>query len=98
HMVSVSMVETGDCLRDLGRLNEAATTYEDAVRRAEKLGDKRQVAVIKFQFGTVRLRQQRYTDALANYTEARDVATILGEPGLVATAWYQIGMVHKSTM
>ncbi|MBI3801142.1 MAG: tetratricopeptide repeat protein [Deltaproteobacteria bacterium] len=82
-------------MSDLGRLDEAAAAYEESIRRTEKLGDKRQGAVNKVQFGTVRLRQQRYADALASYIEAHDVFTTLSEPSQVAITWHQIGMVHK---
>jgi tetratricopeptide (TPR) repeat protein len=46
-MASVSLTEQGDCLRNLGRLDEAAKAYEEKIRRAEKLEDARQVAVGK---------------------------------------------------
>ncbi len=56
-----------DCFRDLGRLDDAAATYEDNIRRAEQLGDDRQVAVGKAQLGTVRKDQRCYPEALAAY-------------------------------
>ena len=46
-MASVCLAERGDCLLDLGRLDEAAAAYEENIRRAEKLGDDREVAVGK---------------------------------------------------
>ena len=54
-MASVCFAEQGDCLLDLGRLDEAAAAYEESIRRAEQLGDDRQVAVGKGQLGTVRM-------------------------------------------
>ncbi len=94
-MASVAIVDYGDSLKDLGRLDEAAAAYEDAIQRAENLNDKRQIAVNKTQLGTVRLLQQRYDEALAAYIETRETFEILGEPGSVAVAWHQIGMVHR---
>jgi tetratricopeptide (TPR) repeat protein len=89
------MAEVGDCLRKLGRLNEAATTYESAIERSNKLADRRQVAAVKANLGYVRLLQKRYKDALEIYAEARDAFEALGEPRGVATAWHQIGIVHE---
>lgn len=86
--------EKGDCLLDLGRLDEATAAYEAGIEIAEKLNDARQVAVGKFQLGTVRMYQQRYDEALQIQTEAREIFEQLGEPGPVAIAWHQIGMVH----
>ncbi|MFO1433434.1 MAG: tetratricopeptide repeat protein [Candidatus Competibacteraceae bacterium] len=55
----------------------------------------RAVAVCKSNFGTVRLLQGRYAEALAAYSEARERFETLSEPDSVATAWHQIGMVHR---
>ncbi len=94
-MASVAIVETGDCLRDLGRLDEAAGAYEEAIKRAGKFDDRRQVAINKFQLGTVRMLQKRYGEALEIYAKARDTFEALGEPRSVATVWHQIGVVHE---
>ena len=40
-MASVCFTEQGDCLLDLGRLDEAAAAYEEAIRRDEQRGDDR---------------------------------------------------------
>jgi tetratricopeptide (TPR) repeat protein len=85
----------GDCLRDLGRLDEAAAAYEQAIQLDEQRGAVRDVAVGKFQLATVRLLQRRYGEALAAYQEARNIFERLGEPGSVAAIWRQIGMVHR---
>ncbi len=94
-MASAAITESADCLRALGRLDEAAATYEEAIKRFEKLDDRRWIAVNKFQLGTVRKNQGRDTEALAIYAEARDIFEALGEPLSVAGAWHQIGMVHR---
>ena len=94
-MASVALVEQGDCLTDLGRLDEAAACYEEGIQRADALDDGRQIAAVKGQLGTVRMLQQRYAEALAAHDEARRIFTELGEAGSVATAWHQMGMVHK---
>jgi tetratricopeptide (TPR) repeat protein len=94
-LASLTITERGDCLADLGRLEEAEVAYTDSIRRAEKLDDKRQVAVAKAQLGTVRMLQRRYAEALKIYIQARALFESLGEPGSVAVAWHKIGMVHR---
>lgn len=96
-MASVAITERADCLKDLGRYDEAAAAYEDVIRQTEASDDRRQTAVGKFQLGTVQMRQKRYDEALERYAEARETFATLGEPGGVATAWHQIGIVHKET-
>jgi len=94
-MASVCLTKRGDCLRDLGRLDEASAAYEEAIRRKETLGDKRGVAVGKGQLGTLRLQQGRLDEALAAYREAHERFEALGEPGSVAAIWHQTGMAHQ---
>jgi len=96
-MASAAITEMGDCLRNLGQLEEAATAYQTAIQRAEKQEDARQIATGKGQLGTVRLFQKRYADALKIYTEVKAIVEVLGEWGTVAGAWHQIGSVHKET-
>jgi tetratricopeptide (TPR) repeat protein len=93
-MASKAINESGDCLVDLGRLDEAAAAYEEAIRRSEALGDKRALAVTKGQIGTVHMLQQQYNEALKSYDDARHIFESLGEPRMVAVAWHQIGMVY----
>jgi tetratricopeptide (TPR) repeat protein len=93
-MASVCLAEQGDCLRELGRYEEAAAAYQESIRRSDQLGDQRDVAVSKGQLGTVRLLQRRYNDAMDAYQEASKIFSRLNEPGTVATIWHQIGMVH----
>jgi tetratricopeptide (TPR) repeat protein len=94
-MASACLTEQGTCLRDLGRYDAAAAAYEEAIRKDEQRGDLRDVAVGKGQLGTVRLQQRRYAEALEAYQQARDTFSRLQEPGTVAGAWHQIGMVHE---
>ena len=61
---SVCLTERADALLDLGRLDEAAAAYEEAIKLAQQRGDPRDVAVGRFQLGTVRLLQSRYPEAL----------------------------------
>ena len=80
----------------MGRLNEAAAAYEEGIRRDEKRGAERDVAVGKGQLGAIRLDQCRYQEALKAYEEARERFTRLDEPGTVAVIWHQTGMVYQN--
>ena len=94
-MASATITETGACLANLGRLDEAASAFEEAIERQTKLGDRRSVAVTKGNLGIVRLLQRRYDEALAAHDEARQTFEQLDESPSVAIAWRQIGRVHK---
>jgi len=94
-MVAATVTETGACLLDLDRLDGAAEAYEEQIRRAPSLGDLRGAAVAKAQLGAVRIEQQRYTEALQNYAEARETFEALGEPLQVAITWHQTGRAYQ---
>ncbi|MFC2140690.1 tetratricopeptide repeat protein, partial [Acidobacteriota bacterium] len=94
NMASKSLTGRGDCLLFLGRLEEAASAYEEGIKISEELGDLRSVAVKKVQLGTVRRHQKRYDEALNAYDEALKIFEDLGEPTSVAVIWHQMGMVH----
>jgi|APTNR8051073442_1049403.scaffolds.fasta_scaffold02115_4 tetratricopeptide (TPR) repeat protein len=94
-MASVCIAEQGDCLSDLGRLDEAAAAYEEAIRLGEQRGADRDVAVGKGQLGSVRLLQGCYPEALKAYEDARKRFTKLEEPASVAVSWHQTGMAYQ---
>jgi tetratricopeptide (TPR) repeat protein len=94
-MASACFAEQGKCLWYLGRLDEAAAANEEYIRRAEQLGNNRNVAVGKEQLGAILLNQRRYPEALVAYAEARERFTQLDEPGSVAVIWHQTGMVYQ---
>ena len=96
-MASGSLTEKGDCLLDLGRLEEAAAAYEEGIERDEKFERFRDAAVGKIQLGTVRMDQGRFDEALEAYDEAMTIFEDLGEPATVAVTWHQMGMVHEKT-
>jgi tetratricopeptide (TPR) repeat protein len=87
--------DKGDCLRDLGRLDEAAAAHEECIRWNEDQGDDRGLAVGRVSLGTVRLQQRRYRDAVEVYAKALEQFTKLGEPGSVAEIWHQTGRAYR---
>lgn len=96
-MVMMSLGEQSESLIFLGRYDEAAAVCEEAIRRAEDLGDSRQVGAGKGNLGTIYLEQKRYPEALVAFSETRDNFAALGDNSSVATAWHQIGRVHEHT-
>jgi tetratricopeptide (TPR) repeat protein len=94
-MASTSISERAECLTRLGRLDESAEAYNEAIEIDEKLGDKRGVAVDKGNLGTVRGLQKRYDEAHGAYNEAIDIFESLGEPTTVAIFWHQKGNRYK---
>ena len=87
--------EIGDCLRDLGRFDEAEDAYQESIDRATRSGDRRQAAVANAQLASLRLEQGRYQEALDGYAQVRATFEVLGEPRSVATIWHQTGRAHE---
>ncbi|MBT3389954.1 MAG: tetratricopeptide repeat protein [Chloroflexi bacterium] len=94
-MAAVTLTEQADCLTALGRLDEAAETYNENIKRAEKQKDSRQVAVGKFQLADVLRRQKKYKEAIEAYEEALPIFEKQDEPKSVASVYHQIGIVHQ---
>jgi tetratricopeptide (TPR) repeat protein len=94
-MASVALGQQADCLRHLGRLDEATETYGETIKRGEKMQDFRGVAVDKGQLATVLRMQGKYAEAIAAYEDARDIFTAQNEPAMVATAWHQMGIAYQ---
>jgi len=93
-MASVILTDEGDCLRNLGRFDEASTAYEKCIDLVEKLGDHRQTAVLKGQLGTLRYYQKRYEEALIAYKSAMNFFDKQGDLDSIAILWHQMGIVH----
>lgn len=96
-MYSTTITEIGNCLRDLGRLDKAAVTYEESIKLDQKSGNHRGLAVTQIQLGTIRFYQKRHKEALEIFNQALETFTELNEPRTVAVIWHQIGMVHRET-
>ncbi|MDM8520671.1 tetratricopeptide repeat protein, partial [Anaerolineales bacterium HSG6] len=95
-MAAVCLTEQGDCLQQLGRLDEAVQVYQESIKQSEAMQDTRQVAAGKTQLATTRYVQKEYSAALAGYAEARDLFEQLNEPQMIATIWHQTGIVYQA--
>ncbi|MGA7241228.1 MAG: tetratricopeptide repeat protein [Bryobacteraceae bacterium] len=94
-MLGVALTDRADCLRDLGRYDEAAEAYQQIIAMEEKRNNPRDVAVSKMQLATVWRHQNKNTEALKLYNEARELFEQLNEPALIASAWHGIGNVYS---
>ena len=95
-MAGLALTGKANCMRNLGRHDEAAAAYGQAIRNAEARQDLRNVAVGKNQLATVRLLQENYPEALRLCGEARVTFTQLKDPAGVAATWHQAGIAHEN--
>ncbi len=94
-MASASLAKKGECLLELGRLDESATAYEESIQIAEALKSNKHIAVSKGQLGTIRLSQGRHEESLNAHNEAREIFEGLGDLHMVAVAYQHMGAVHE---
>ncbi len=87
--------DLADALADLGRYAEARAEYEAALETMRALDDRRSVAAILGQLGTLALMQADYAEARRRYTDALAAFRSLDEPEGEATAWHQLGRVAE---
>lgn len=95
-MEFVIIAEQGDALRDLGRLETAATAYNEAIRGFESIGDARSAAGARGQLGSVYLLLGRSQDALDSYHNSLRQFEALGEPAAIAMSWHNIAMAYET--
>ena len=62
-MVSMTISERAECLLYLGRLDDAAQAYEEAMAKSKEIKDLRAIAVAATQLGAVRRHQGKYDEA-----------------------------------
>jgi tetratricopeptide (TPR) repeat protein len=94
-MAALCLGDEGDCLQALGRLDEAAERYRQAIDEHSRLGDERSLAATRGQLATVRLAQGRLDEALDEWQSVRLAFEALAEPAALAVAWHQIGHIHQ---
>ena len=93
-LASGALTEIGNCLMDLGRLEEAVKAHTEAIALDEKRGSVRDVACGRLQLGIVRLYQGLWREAIPLLEQARRTFEELGESRSVANAWREIGKAH----
>nr|MDQ3011639.1 CHAT domain-containing protein [Acidobacteriota bacterium] len=94
-MAVAVIAECAECLIYLGRLDEAAATYEETIKCSERLADQRSLAVDIGQLGTVRMLQGRHDEALRLFVAAKKFFEDLGEPHSVAFVLQRIAISHR---
>lgn len=94
-MAAVCFTDHGDCLATFGFFDKAALSYEEGIRRAQLLGDDRQVAVGISQLGSVRRKQRRFQEALMAFDEALKRFNAMNELATVANIWKEAGLALR---
>lgn len=85
------------CLSETGQVSKAVSLFEEEIKKAERSGDKRSVAVLKNNLGSVYWQQNEYAKALEVISEGKRIFESLGEPGGVAAALHQLGVTYRYT-
>jgi tetratricopeptide (TPR) repeat protein len=87
--------ELGEIFATLGEFQQAQTLYEDSQIIKEELGDLREIAVLKFQMGTLAMIQEQLSIAEQLCQEALKIFQQLKELVPEATAWHQLGIIYE---
>lgn len=93
-MMVACMTEAADCLRALGRLDEAEVAYKEAASAAEISGNIRQAAIIGFHLGMNFMSQGKFEDATTVYGDTIKKFGDLKEYRHVAHAWHARGALY----
>ena len=94
-IAGAALTEKADCLLNLGRYDDAAEAYQQAIQIDEQLKDPRSAAVDRGRLATVRSQQRDHAEALRLYTEVLHEFESLHELAPVAAAHHQIGRVYE---
>lgn len=95
NMLSKTLKEQADCLKDLHLYEDSALTYKKAIALSKDLKDIRQIGIGKMQLSTVYMLQERYCDALRGFEDALILFEQLNEPASITTTLIKIGVTHR---
>jgi tetratricopeptide (TPR) repeat protein len=94
---AVALQEQGNCLRYLGRYEQAIFVYGESMRKAQILDDRLFFAVIRMQLGTAFVCQKKYNQALIAYEEAKETFHLLNNRYNLAVVLQLIGWLYTKT-
>jgi tetratricopeptide (TPR) repeat protein len=94
HIICGILFGQANCLRNLGRLDEAAEKYKEQIEYAEKQQNFRDAAVGKGELAKLRRDQQRYAEAVSLEHECMEVFRQSGEKREESVSWHQIGKIN----
>jgi tetratricopeptide (TPR) repeat protein len=94
-MAPACLAELGDCLRDLGRLEEASSAYQSGLALAREQSDPQRAGVLQGQLGTVRLLQDQPDAAIEFFSQALRQLEACNDVAGVGVAWHQMGVAHR---
>lgn len=87
----------GDCLRDLGRLQEAATAYEQAIHYASSSDNPRAAANNMIELATTYQQMGYLSDALYQYQDALVLIRKLNDIEMMAAILQQMGIAYMES-
>jgi tetratricopeptide (TPR) repeat protein len=90
-----AQADLADVLTALGCYAEAREHYGTALEIVREIDDRRSVAVVLGQLGTLALQERNYPEARRRYQGALKVFQALGEPEGEAIGWHQLGRVAE---
>lgn len=97
YMVQTCLTEQADCLKNLGRLEEAIVLYENSIAQTQTLEDLRSTAVVRGKLANTLLIQGFYGKAINQYEAAKAVFEQHNEPDSIAIIWQQMGIVYQES-
>jgi len=92
--IPATLVDQGDCYRNLGQLDFSEKAYKESADLADKFGNNRQVSVAKAQLATVFMERGNYNEALSTYKNAFTIFEQLGDLREMAVTMRQIGIIY----
>jgi len=93
-MANTALIAQGDCLTKLGRLDEAARVYNEAMQNDKNVGRLRSMAIGVTNLAQIRMLQGQFEKAITEHLKAKSIYERLREPILVAMCWRDIGRVY----
>jgi tetratricopeptide (TPR) repeat protein len=87
----------GDVLVGLGKFQLARNAYENSLSICEDLEDRRGIAVVSAQLGTLAMKQGDLVDAAQRYQIALYTFQQIQEPNGESVAWHQLGRVFEES-
>ncbi len=94
-LTGAAQADCADVLREQGRYTEAKAACQAALEIMKELGDKRNMAKVTGQLGTLAYVQGELTEAAERYKEAIALGKGLNEPDTEATLWYHLGCIRQ---
>ena len=94
-MATASLTEQGECLHDLGQLEQAVQLFQRGIKQSKKRGAVRDIAICKLQLAKTKKSQEKYQDALQCYQQALQLFQQLNDNATIARINKDIGTLYQ---